>query len=550
MRWPTLIASLPPEVHWVSLSDLALKISYRSGRDAMVGDFFNPCLASAILYRRAVGYFTGSGLAQAAKGIASLADRHGVMQLVASPYLEDIDVEALRLGHEDRQSILKRVAVSQLADVENILQRQRLNALAWLVANDTLQVKLALRVDGEGRPTKGIYHEKIGIFADHEGNLVTFTGSSNETTGGLVENFESIRVFWSWDDPHGHTGEQLEHFDQLWENDTQGVEVIDFTEVAAEVLERYKLRAGPEPDRDEIANETFPCVDVSQNGPHVPSWLTLRSYQRNGLEKWKKAGGRGILAIATGGGKTITALYLAARMFENNKPLALIVVCPYINLANQWLAEMKKFGIDAIPCFDSRKRWQSRLRDAYLAVQVRNSEFLAVVVSNKTFLSEAFQASIHPKNLSHLLVADEVHNLGARELAKRLNPDLRFRLGLSATPERHRDSEGTQAIFDYFGDVVYEFGIKEAIANNVLCRYFYYPVLVDLTEDEAQSYWSLSEEISRLFPRKKPDAREDHPVSKRLDRLLIERARLLASAANKLPALAEQIASLDEGDVR
>jgi superfamily II DNA or RNA helicase len=133
-----------------------------------------------------------------------------------------------------------------------------------------------------------------------------------------------------------------------------------------------------------------------------------------------------------------------------------------------------------------------------------------------------------------------VHNLGASRIRELLPEKIRFRLGLSATPERHRDEEGTAAIFDYFGGVVFEYGIRQAIKDKILCPYHYHPVVVDLTDEEGEEYWRLTQEIGRKFPRD-----EDSDLPDVVKMLLIRRARLLASCANKLPALSAALDGLD-----
>ncbi|MCU0247508.1 MAG: phospholipase D-like domain-containing protein, partial [Bryobacter sp.] len=155
-------------------------------------------MENSVLYRRAAGYFSSAGLALAARGVASLAARGGTMRLVVSPYLEPADVEALRVAVERPADALRVIAARSLADIEDALIRDRLNALAWLAAAGLLEIRLALRLDGEGRFARGLFHEKVGVFTDAAGNHVAFSGSANETAGGLVENFESLKVFCSW----------------------------------------------------------------------------------------------------------------------------------------------------------------------------------------------------------------------------------------------------------------------------------------------------------------------------------------------------------------
>lgn len=516
-----------------------LQINYRSGRDNLVEDFYVPCLESTVLYRRAVGYFTSSGLACAAQGLASLVQRGGRMQLVASPVLDEDDLEAFRLGSERPDEILRRVVARELREVEDLISRERLNAIAWLIAKGSLEIKLAVRTPASKGASIGIYHEKIGIFTDDQENHIAFSGSCNETAGGLFNNFESIDVYWSWEDPQKRVNGKIADFEALWANNTPGVCVYDFTQISKELLLRYKRPNVPLILAEFSEDDT---QSSASNGPGtIPAWLNVRDYQRLGLEKWKKAGGRGILAMATGTGKTVTALYLACRMHEKIKPLVVIVVCPYINLALQWVDEMRKFQLDPVCCFRSRQHWSEGIEGAFDALLSGATTILPIVVVNQTFLSDAFQQALRPSKAQHLLIADEVHNLGSSRLQQSLNPLIRYRLGLSATPERYGDEDGSRAIFDYFGDVVYEFTLKEAIAQNVLCRYFYTPVLVTLTEEEKDRYWDLTQQISRAMGRD-----NDGEISDRLRMLLIQRSRLLSAVAEKLPALERILQSMDQ----
>lgn len=525
------------------LSQLAshLRISYRSGRDDLVRDFYVPCLERAALYRRAVGYFTSSGLAHAARGVASLVARGGKMRLVASPYLEENDVAALTKAAERPEEVLKSIISRQLGEIADFLVRERLNALAWLIADGSLEIRLALRLDNEGRIARGLYHEKIGIFSDEEGNHVAFAGSANETAGGLADNFESIKVFWSWDDAQGRVAEEISNFEALWSNQTGGLRVLDFSRVSHEMLRKYQLSHRPQ--LEERTSQDY-RVDVAPVAPgSIPADILPRDYQKDAMRAWISAKGKGILAMATGAGKTLTALYLACKLLEKqeNRPMVIVVVCPFLNLAYQWIREMGRFGIAPVKCFDSRALWEPELQAAYQKLAAKLTVVTGVVVTNKTFLSAAFQAALKPGLAVHLLIADEVHNLGAPRLKEMLPDQIKLRLGLSATPERHRDFEGSKAIFDYFGDPVYEFSIGDAIKREVLVPYTYHPVLVDLTDEETVEYVDLTERILRFS-----SGGDDDTIPDALKFLLIKRARLLGSAANKLPALREVVKGLSE----
>lgn len=524
-----------------NLPDIPLKLSYRTGRDDMVKGFFIPCMESSVSYRRAAGYFTSNGLALAARGVASLASRRGKMRLVASPYLEPADVEALQSAINNPVGVLRAIAARSLADIEDALIKDRLNALAWLAAVGLLEIKLALRLDSRGGFSRGIFHEKTGIFTDWDGNHVAFSGSSNETAGGLLENFESIKVFCSWQDQEGRVLEEIENFEALWNDATPGLRVMEFSEAGKELLERFR-----DPDRPpaglsiDRVKETGPQVDFSP-----PKGLELRPYQIDAVRAWSKAGGKGIFAMATGSGKTLTALILASKVAEKNRPLVLIIVCPFINLCKQWLREMAAFGLEPVACYEGKNRWQAELEEGYQRLSVGMSQVHAIVATNATFQSESFQARIRPhiasSSVHHLLIADEVHNLGAERIRESLPEGIKLRLGLSATPERHYDPVGTSAVLDYFGKIVYEYPLSKAIADGRLCQYRYHPIPVELTATETNEYEELTTKLARFFSRG-----DDDEMNQAAMRLLIKRARLLAGAENKLAALDQVISSLTE----
>lgn len=493
------------------------------------------------MYRRAAGYFTSAGLALAARGVASLASRGGKMQLVVSPYLEPDDVEALQAAHDNPVQALQRVAARSLADIEDALIKERLNALAWLAAAGLLEIRLAVRLDKNGQFCRGIYHEKAGIFTDSAGNHVAFSGSSNETAGGLVENFESIKVFCLWKDPEGRVQEEIENFEALWNDSTPGLRVIEFSEAGRDLIERYRdpQKRPPGLPEDELREPSPEPIFRS------PRDFDLRPYQADAIRAWSRAGGKGIFAMATGTGKTATALVLASKVAEKNKPLVIIVVCPLINLCRQWIREMTAFGLNPVACFEGRDRWQAELEEGYQRLAAGLSQVHAMVVTNITFLKESFQSRIRHRVATgphHLLIADEVHNLGAKSIKEALPDGIAMRLGLSATPERHFDPIGTKAVVDYFGGIIYEYSLYQAIADGRLCRYRYYPVPVELTDEEADSYQEITAKLGVFFR----GDESDEEVQQAALRLLIKRARLLAGAVNKLEALSRVITSLSE----
>lgn len=524
------------------LRELDLDISYGTSSDDIVRAFYSPCLRRAVLYRRAVGYFTSGALAAAAKGVAHLIDNGGKIQLVASPRLAEEDIEAINRGYARRKQVIESAIRLEFSNVRNELESTRLSALAWLISQERLDVKLALRVDGNGHVARGVFHEKTGIISDSHDDHVAFSGSANETVGGLIDNHEVIDVFWSWNDPHGRVDRKISHFDSLWSDETPGLDVTPFTDVCADVLERFKRRNPPRYDPVEVPTVRLPGL---KGAPITPADIQLRPYQATARDRWFLNNGRGMLKMATGSGKTITALSIAVDLASDYGLTAAIIVCPFRHLVNQWARECRRHGMDPILAFGPRNSWYGDLANQILETRrVDNGRFLTVVTTNSTFLGESFQQRLRyfPHNRT-LIVADEVHNLGATKLATCLPALIQLRLGLSATPERWFDERGTEALFRYFGPVLQpEFSLKDAIDSGALCKYRYFPILVDLTDDESEKYRAITANIARLAGNSSGMDETDE----RLLPLLIKRARLVACAKGKLPALRTLMATVSE----
>ena len=520
----------------IKLRDVKLDVSYSSAGGSLIKRFYEPCLSRARLYRRAVGYFTSHGLAHAATGVAAMLESGGRIQLIASPCLTDDDIASINDGYKSRNEVSRDRVASSFDEIHNRLVSDRLGALSWLISEGLMDVKLAIRVDASGRVRRGIFHEKMGIISDDEGYHVAFSGSANETEGGLVENFETIDVYWSWDDPQNRVKEKLDRFDALWDNKTEGLVVDPFTDIAQDVLRPYKPRSrrfiGIEDEGGEYGAEQ----PVEKSLPRIPPDVTLRDYQEEIIRNWFLANGQGVFRMATGTGKTITALALVTKLKEKFPLKAFIVAVPYRHLVDQWDAECRRFNLDPICAYESRATWEPRLVNDLYQLGAGQENLLVVLVTNATFGRETFQSKLRDFPAATMFIADEVHNMGAARLRDALPQNIPFRLGLSATPERWFDDHGTKALFEYFGPPVEpELTLKDAIDKGVLVPYRYYPVLVELTEGEHDEYVELSAKIGRAMGANNHDGElEDNSA---LDALLIKRARLLASASNKLQAL-------------
>lgn len=270
--------------------------------------------------------------------------------------------------------------------------------------------------------------------------------------------------------------------------------------------------------------------------PELPPDLQLRDYQQKAVINWFKNKGKGTLKMATGSGKTITSLMIATELYNKINLEILIVICPYIHLVTQWKNESEKFNLKPILAFESVYNWQSELTNQLYNIYTKKQKFLTILTTNSTFISNSFQSQLQFFPQKTLIIGDEVHNLGATRLLECLPNNIGLRLGLSATPERYFDEEGTEGLLNYFGDIIQpEFTLADAIKKGALVHYNYYPILVELTSDEGEIYTQLTTRIAWILA--SLEDKKKWLKNKTIQSLLIKRARLIANAKNKLKAL-------------
>lgn len=515
------------------LRDLDLKRRYRSNEDNLASAFYVPCLSQSHLYSRAVGYFSSAALGLAALGLPAFLGNGGRMRLIASPELSALDIESMEAGYQKRQELLDAAVTGSLTyDSYPDPTRQRLGFLGWMIEKQLLDIKIAIVANQLGF---GIYHEKVGIFEDRDGNRVAFHGSANESRGGLEANFESIIVFRSWVGEDREDVDRIQmDFDALWSNETHGLEIHAFPEAAKDLLRAMAPVEAPPPEV-EVVRPPPPDPPPPAN-PRAPSDLELREYQRAAMAAWFSADGRGILEMATGTGKTMTALAIVERLFRAvdaaGEGLFAVVICPYQHLVRQWEESARRFGLEPILCFRSRHYWQAPLAAALRDVKHGYASFHIAIATNATFGTPAFQTLIADMPSVSLVIADEAHNLGAESSREALPENARYRLGLSATPERWLDDEGTDALFDYFGPSVFKFGLEEALDTKALTPYYYRPVVVELDGAELDEYIDITQKLGRFL-----GPGDGISLEGPAKLLLIKRARILANAGQKIPAL-------------
>jgi len=518
----------------VSLKDVELKSEYRSLIDNVTKDFYIPLLKQADTYKRAVGFFSSSALAEISKGIIGLVKNGGTIKLVASPHLSDEDVEAMKKGYELREKIIENALLRELHGINTEIEQDRLNLLASLIADGVLDVKIALT---EQNGEIGMYHEKMGIITDSEGNRVAFSGSMNESATAMKVNYEAIDVFCSWNGEEDRVTLKENAFTAIWNNVEPNIITMDFPNVKDEIIKRYRKSSVTDPDRKEFGDDIYSSRKPSTFWISKPDYVKFYDYQIDAMISWENEKYRGIFDMATGTGKTYTALGALEVLCNKVKSnLGIFILCPYQHLVEQWVTDIKAFGIKPLICYsgyDWKKKYKSMVSDFKLGV-IQN---FCVVTTNATFSTDNMQKEIDKLKGNLCLVVDEAHNFGAKKQLECMKEVFKYRLALSATLERHYDDEGTKKLKCYFGNKCIEYSLARAIKEDKLTPYYYHPIPINLDTDELEAYNELTEKIINMLR----NTKKDEHMPKLAEILLIKRARIIAGARNKLKALYEII---------
>lgn len=514
----------------MSFKDLSLLKHYKTYKNDIIKEFYTPVLQQAVLYQRAVGFFSSTALIDLTKGISGMIKNGGRIQFIVSPLLSQEDIDAINTGYE-KKKIIGEALMREFREPENYFQEERLNWLAYLIEEGFLEIKVAFTPPNK---EMGIYHEKVGIVTDEFGNRIVFTGSLNETINAFHNNYESIVVFNSWEESKEYAAEMQKDFEILWNDEDKDLEIIEFPDV---VKEKFKVRRKEELNLNLDEEEELETKPKIKKGiPHIPDGFILREYQKNAIESWRDHGYHGIFDMATGTGKTYTGLGAVVRLFEEKKRLAIIIVCPYQHLVEQWVEDIQLFNMTPTIGYSAstQKNWKKRLENDVLDFSIGVIDTFCFVTTNATYSTKFVSELMMSLGSDTLLLVDEAHNLGSSSLRKCLYPNIDYRLALSATIDRHGDEEGTQVLKDYFGEKCIEYDLNRAIKEKKLTPYYYYPVVVYLDDEEMEKYKEISYLVSKECHK---DKRGKLNITEKGKRLLLQRARIVAGAKSKLDAL-------------
>lgn len=520
----------------MSFRDLEIQIRYRSEIHSFPRDFLIPVLSQTEIYKRGTGYFSTTSLIQLSIGLFEMAKNGGRIQIVCSPNLDKKDIEAIDYGYKNRNEVITNALLESMQAPVTHFEEERLNLIATLIANGSLDIKIAFLEDNDGFR---LYHEKIAVFIDKEGNRISYAGSANESENGLDGNFESLYTFCSWKDSSQVEAVRVaeEDFDQMWENETSKLHVIDFPDIAIQKLMKYKNPSGVNWNTDE---EEFGYRSYlkKQQKFRIPDGISLHGYQEEAIQEWRLKGYKGIFDMCTGAGKTFTALYgmvQLARVCEDH--VAVFIVCPYIHLVSQWEEDVVEWCSAPVIIAHSKspnKDWKQDMMKSYKRFRKDGSPFVCIT-TNDTFAGEDIQQYIKRFNETQnvLLIVDEAHNFGSKQMIKAMPWNVANRIALSATIKRHMDKSGTSKINEFFGEKCIEYSLERAIREGNLVHYDYIPILVSLSGDELLKYRKLSQQLKKYIILKNGKMK----ISETGKLIIYQRTRLLAGAQNKVALL-------------
>lgn len=512
----------------MSLTNLRLKEAYDSVEDNIIEDFLIPVLSSSKKYYRITGFFSSTALAIAARGLFPFIKNGGEMKIISSIKFQKKDLKAIKDGLLTPEKVIESVMIEELdkTDNKNILDRIKL--LAWMVATNHLEIKVAIKtadsVEGDlvDVSSYGLFHQKVGIFVDGQDSIITFSGSINETKSGWFHNIEEFKVFRDWEEGEKkYVESDLNKFHRYWDNKVSKIRTFSIPEAV-----RKKLISLAPKDIDKLKR-----LDVVLK---TKERYPLRDYQQNAITNWFENKRKGIFEMATGTGKTFTAIGVLRRLLKENKQMLTVISVPFIHLTTQWKRELDKFDLKALE-YHSQSKDDVDL-NLFNYRHGINLQLIIITVHN-TFSSRKFIERINQVEGDILLIADECHWLGAKKRKEGLIEKYTLRLGLSATPFRWLDETGTNDLLNYFNGIVYDFPLNKAIPTH-LTPYKYYPIFINFTEGELSRFKQHSKKIATEIETHKSNVRE------KIDIIRVERSKLVQNASNKIIELEELLDSL------
>lgn len=539
-----------------NFKSLAIKDYYRHSQDDLIKDFYIPVLSVSKYFYRAAGYFSSSIFNETILGISKLIQNGGHVRLVTSFNLTGDDTLALlKLNSEERDKYISKSIQDLIEASYESEEKRSVEIFCWLIANSKLELKIAF--GDQKNNFLRLYHEKIGVFQSLSNEGIAFKGSLNESQSAYTLNFESIEVFKDWEDSDKKRFSRItQDFEDLWSDATQGLKILNLDSEVLSFIQEIALKSKInessigielslyEERFDKLLGQRKDEILKKEYNFETPEWFLSNIYehQKNAYLKWKENNFNGFFEYATGSGKTLTSLYCSNLLFKEKGHLFILVLVPQVFIAEQWVREFHNFGIRAIKCYGSRQSWDARLRQSITSYNIGHQQIIAIVSVNATATSEYFQGLISKVSKNLLVIGDEAHNLGAKENLKALPDSKEFSIGLSATPKRFMDDDGTENVLKYFGGIVASFGLRDALELKILTPYYYHIIPVYLLPEEEEEFVLLTRQIRNIVTRSNGDESTlSENDNNRLKNLRLKRAKILSSTPAKIEAFRKEI---------
>lgn len=526
----------------MGFKSLPIKYGYDSNIDDLLWDFYIPVLSKCVRYDRLSGFFSSSSLAISAKGLAEFIAHDGHMRLITCPRLSREDVEAIQNSVSSLENILADQFIKDYDSIETQFKKDHVNALGWMLAKGYLEIKIAvLKKNGrlctaEEVNETSIVHQKVGIMYDEVGDSISFSGSNNESATGWINNIEEFKVFRCWtEEGNYYLQTDVDKFNNYW-NGTGKVredcEVYDLPEAVKKCL----LQAGDSFKVEDLAVKRY--YEKVGSRQDTREELRLFFYQKEAVQMWEENNHRLLLQMATGCGKTRTAIGCMQKVLLEKDPVVIVIACPQPTLSFQWKTDIEKLKVDydkSIVLDGSISKWDEKLRKEINRMLALGKKSLVVYTTHKLCAKDKFINVVKEfSDVKMFLVGDEVHGMGAHEARNGLLEAYDYRLGLSATPERWFDEHGSRIINTYFGEKSFVFSILDAQSNinpytmkPYLVNYTYHPEFVELRDDEIEEYTRLTNKITRMSQSSNED------MADLIEFLLFQRANIEKNAEEK-----------------
>lgn len=542
------------------LRDCKFSLSYSTGLEHEPKEFFTEALAESRTFDLGLGFFSTSGIRCLAYGFALFIANGGRMRVVINHILSEKDKKAIEKGQtqviddfEDR--VLRDV--DQLCTMHSREDEQFFRCFSYLISINRIEFVATVSTQG------GLGHDKYGVFTDERGDKVAFAGSANFSQTAMELNGETILAFTSWKDKE-RVYDLEEQFRHNWTGDNAHLKHIPLDNVTSYIRDKFgdvklkklidaevDLREVSEIDSvSKIPSKPLPAyliekLEYKEQEPRFP-FPEEREIQIKAYDAWIKNNRNGIFAMATGSGKTVTALNCLLKQYKETGNYRAIIVVPTRALALQWEDEVKNFNFQNIVSTHSDRDWKDTIARFTTKSILNQKKNLILITTYATFIRKYVQEFVKRTRgiESFVFIADEAHNLGATGPLKHLPHNIKYRIGLSATPERIYDEGGSKKIYDFFNAAppkyTFRFTMKDAIEAGILCKYEYYPVFVSLTHDEMEQYNIKTEQLRKFIDP------ETGKYKKEAEMLLMARKRIIHKATNKKIKVAELLDAQQE----